>query len=132
MIKKNKMEITNSNQVVRSVWMVLKITFTVVPVVAGLDKFTDLLVNWDMYLNPDIASILPFSVHVFMQLVGVIEIVAGIIVLIKPSIGGWIVMAWLICIALQLIGMGKYLDVAIRDIVMSIGAMSVARLSRAV
>jgi uncharacterized membrane protein YphA (DoxX/SURF4 family) len=126
------MEITASNQIVRSVWMVLRITFGLVPIVAGLDKFADLLVDWDMYLNPQIASMLPFSAHVFMQIVGGIEIVAGLIVLAKPAIGGWIVMAWLICIALQLIVMGKYLDVAVRDLVMSIGAMSLARLSRAV
>jgi hypothetical protein len=126
------MEITNSNQVVRSVWTVLKITFTVVPVVAGLDKFTDLLTNWDLYLHPGIASMLPFSAHVFMQIVGVIEIIAGILVFAKPAIGGWVVMAWLICIALTLIASGKYLDVAVRDLVMSIGAMSLARLSKAV
>ena len=126
------MEMTNSNQIVRSVWTVLKITFTVVPVVAGLDKFTDLLTNWDLYLHPGIASMLPFSAHVFMQIVGVIEIIAGILVFARPAIGGWVVMAWLICIALTLIARGKYLDVAVRDLVMSIGAMSLARLSKAV
>jgi hypothetical protein len=126
------MEMTNSNQIVRSVWTVLKITFTVVPVVAGLDKFTDLLTNWDLYLHPGIASMLPFSAHVFMQIVGVIEIIAGILVFAKPAVGGWVVMAWLICIALTLIASGKYLDVAVRDLVMSIGAMSLARLSKAV
>jgi len=126
------MERINTNDTVRSVWMALRFTFGIVPIVAGLDKFTDLLTNWDMYLHPGIASMLPFSVHTFMQIVGVIEIVAGIIVLAKPSIGGWIVMAWLICIALTLIASGKYLDVAVRDLVMSIGAMSLARLSRVV
>jgi uncharacterized membrane protein YphA (DoxX/SURF4 family) len=126
------MEIITSNQTVRSVWTVLRFTFGLVPIIAGADKFTDLLTNWDMYLNPDIASMLPFSAHVFMQIVGGIEIVAGLVVLIKPSLGGWIVMAWLICIALQLIAMGKYLDVAVRDLVMSIGAMSLARLSKVI
>ncbi len=126
------MEMTNSNQIVRSVWTVLKITFTVVPVVAGLDKFTDLLTNWDLYLHPGIASMLPFSAHVFMQIVGVIEIIAGILVFAKPAIGAWVVMAWLICIALTLIASGKYLDGAVRDLVMSIGAMSLARLSKAI
>ena len=126
------MEMTNSNQIVRSVWTVLKITFTVVPVVAGLDKFTDMLTNWDLYLHPGIASMLPFSAHVFMQIVGVIEIIAGILVFAKPAIGGWVVMAWLICIALTLIASGKYLDVAVRDLVMSIGAMSLGRLSKVV
>ena len=126
------MEIANSNNVIRSVWIVLKITFSVIPVIAGLDKFTDLLVNWDMYLHPGIASMLPFSAHTFMQIVGIIEIIAGILVFIKPALGGWIVMAWLICIALTLIASGNYLDVAVRDIVMSVGAMSLARLSKAI
>ena len=126
------MEMTNSNQLVRSVWMVLKITFSVVPVVAGLDKFTDLLVNWDMYLHPGIVSMFPFSAHTFMQIVGIIEIIAGILVFIKPAVGAWVVMAWLICIALTLIASGNYLDVAVRDLVMSVGAMSLARLSKAV
>jgi len=85
-----------------------------------------------MYLHPGIASMLPFSVHTFMQIVGVIEIIAGILVFAKPVLGGYVVMAWLICIALQLIASGKYFDVAVRDLVMSISAMSMARLSRAV
>ena len=126
------METVVSSSTVRSVWTILRLTFGVVPIVAGADKFADLLTNWDLYLNPTIASMLPFSAHMFMQIVGGIEIVAGLIVLAKPSVGGWIVMAWLICIALQLIAMGKYLDVAVRDLVMSIGAMSLARLSRVV
>jgi hypothetical protein len=126
------MERVVSSPTVRSVWTILRITFGLVPIVAGADKFADLLTDWDMYLNPTIASMLPFSAHMFMQIVGGIEIVAGLIVLAKPSVGGWIVMAWLICIALQLMAMGKYLDVAVRDLVMSIGAMSLARLSRVV
>src|SRR6266513_2977694 len=115
------MEPTTSNQIVRSVWMVLRLTFGLVPIVAGADKFTDLLVNWDTYLNPDIASMLPFSAHVFMQIVGGIEIIAGLIVLAKPSVGGWIVMAWLICISLQLLAMAIYFDVAVRDLLMASG-----------
>ena len=126
------MEITTTNQTVKSVWTILKFTFGLVPIVAGADKFTDLLTNWDMYLHPGIASMLPFSPHVFMQIVGVIEIIAGIIVLARPAIGGYIVMAWLICIALQLIASGKYFDVAVRDLVMSISALSLARLSKVV
>jgi len=126
------MEVTNSNGIVRSVWSILRLTFGLVPIVAGLDKFTDLLTNWDMYLHPGIASMLPFSVHTFMQIVGVIEIIAGVLVLIRPAIGGYVVMAWLIGIALQLLASGKYLDVAVRDLVMSISAMSLARLSKVV
>ena len=123
---------TSTNSTVRSVQTILRFTFGLVPIVAGLDKFTDILTNWDMYLHPGIASMLPFSAHTFMQIVGVIEIIAGVIVLIRPVLGGYIVMAWLICIALQLIASGKYFDVAVRDLVMSISAMSLARLSRIV
>jgi hypothetical protein len=129
---KPKMERVISNPTARSVWTILRLTFGIVPIVAGADKFADLLTNWDMYLNPTIVSMLPFAPHLFMQIVGGIEIVAGLTVLAKPAVGGWIVMAWLICIALQLIAMGKYLDVAVRDLAMSIGAMSLARLSRVV
>ena len=126
------MESTQSNEIVRSVWTLLRFIFGIVPIVAGLDKFTDLLTNWDMYLHPGIASMLPFSVHTFMQIVGVIEIIAGILVFAKPLVGGYVVMAWLICIALQLIASGKYFDVAVRDLVMSMSAMSMARLSKVV
>jgi hypothetical protein len=126
------MEVTNANETVRSVWTLLRFTFGLVPIVAGLDKFTHILVNWDMYLHPGIASMLPFSAHTFMQIVGAIEIIAGILVLIRPLIGGYVVMAWLIGIALQLIASGSYLDIAVRDLVMAIGAYSLARLSRVV
>jgi len=126
------MELTNSNETVKSVWAILRLTFGLVPIVAGLDKFTDLLTNWDLYLHPGIASIIPFSAHTFMQIVGVIEIIAGLLVLIRPGIGAYVVMAWLICIALTLIASGRYLDVAVRDLVMSIGALSLARLTKVV
>jgi uncharacterized membrane protein HdeD (DUF308 family) len=72
---------------------------------------------------------LPVSVATFMMIVGVIEIIAGIIVLAKPTVGGYIVMIWLICIALNLISSGRYLDIAVRDLVMAIGAFSPARLA---
>jgi uncharacterized membrane protein YphA (DoxX/SURF4 family) len=126
------MEMTSSNETVKSIWQILRLTFGLVPIVAGLDKFTDLLTNWDIYLHPGLASMLPFSAHTFMQIVGVIEIIAGVLVLIRPAIGAWVVMAWLILIALQLLASGKYLDVAVRDLAMSIGAMSLARLSKVV
>ena len=85
-----------------------------------------------MYLHPGIISVLPFSAHTFMRIVGIIEIIAGILVFIKPAAGAWVVMAWLICIGLTLIANCNYLDVAVRDLVMSVGAMSLARLSKAV
>ena len=123
------METTNAS-LLKSVFNLLKLTYGLIPIVAGLDKFTDLLTDWDKYLNPDMAAMLPFSPHTFMMIVGVIEIVAGIIVLARPAIGGLIVSAWLVCIALQLIAGGMYFDIAVRDIAMAIGAFSMARLAK--
>ena len=111
---------------IRQLQGTLKVTFGLVPIVAGADKFTNLLTHWEDYLNK---SLIPFDPSVFMKVVGVIEIVAGIIVLVRPLIGAYIVMAWLICIALQLIAGGHYLDVAVRDLVMAIGAYTLAQLT---
>jgi hypothetical protein len=105
----------------------LKLTFGIVPIVAGLDKFTNLLTNWVDYLNK---GMVPIDALLFMKIVGVIEIIAGIIVLVRPLIGAYIVMAWLICIALQLLAGGHYLDVAVRDLVMAIGAYTLAQLTK--
>ena len=107
----------------------LKLTFGLVPIIAGADKFTNLLTNWEQYLNPAIASMLPFSAHTFMLIVGIIEIFAGIIVLTKTNIGAYIVSAWLVLIAITLIASGKFLDVAVRDLVMAIGAYSLAKIT---
>jgi len=107
----------------------LKYTYGIVPIVAGIDKFTNVLTDWKEYIAPSIAEHLPFSPATFMSIVGVIEIVAGLIVLIRPWIGGYIVMIWLIAIALNLLIGGHYYDVAVRDLVMAIGACSLAKLS---
>ncbi|MFB9843775.1 hypothetical protein [Mucilaginibacter ginsenosidivorans] len=113
----------------KDVQTILRLTFGLVPIVAGADKFTNLLTNWEQYLNPSLKMISPVSSHTFMMIVGVIEITAGIIVLIKPQIGSWIVSAWLVLIALTLIVSGSFLDVAVRDLVMAIGAFSLGKLS---
>lgn len=114
------------------IFKLLKFTFVIVPIVAGLDKFTNLLTDWAQYLNPTLQSIIPFSAHTFMMIVGVIEIVAGFIVLRKPQIGGFIVAAWLALIALTLLAGLNYMDVAVRDLVMAISAFTMARLSKVV
>jgi hypothetical protein len=116
----------------RQIQTILKTTFSIVPIVAGLDKFTNLLTNWADYLNNGLKHMLPIDASAFMKIVGVIEIIAGIIVWVKPKIGGYIVMAWLICIAFQLIPGGRYLDVAVRDLVMAVGVFSLAELSKQV
>lgn len=118
----------NSNE--NLVQTVLKYTFGIVPIVAGLDKFTNLLTDWSHYLAPGIGEMLPFSVGTFFVIVGIIEIIAGIIVFVRPVIGGYIVMVWLLLIALTLLFSGSYLDVAVRDVVMAIGAFSLAKLSQ--
>lgn len=115
---------------VNQVQTLLRFTYGLVPIVAGADKFLNLLTNWEQYLSPAMKRLLPFDAHIFMMLVGVIEIIAGFIVLAKPQAGGWIVSAWLLLIALTLLSSGSYLDVAVRDIVMAIGAYSLARLSK--
>ena len=114
---------------ISNVQTLLKFTYGLVPIVAGADKFTNLLTDWSHYLSPSFTSMLPVSAHVFMMIVGVIEIAAGTLVLFNPQKGGYLVSAWLILIALSLLAGGEYIDVAVRDIVMAIGAYSLAKLS---
>ena len=113
-------------------WMILRVTFGLVPIVAGLDKFFNLLADWEAYLNPVILGLIPVSRHLFMEAVGVIEIAAGILVLFRPRLGALVVTAWLTCIALSLLASGRYLDVAVRDLVMAIGAFTLANLTSVV
>jgi uncharacterized membrane protein YphA (DoxX/SURF4 family) len=116
---------------VRSSWWLLRVVFGVVPIVAGLDKFLGLLADWEAYLSPLARSLLPVSAHTFMLVVGVVEIAAGALTLARPRIGAWVVSAWLVAIALQLLTTGKYFDVAVRDLVMASGAYVLGRLSAA-
>ncbi|EMQ95483.1 Putative transmembrane protein [Xanthomarina gelatinilytica] len=104
-------------------------TFGIVPIVAGLDKFANILTDWTQYLSSGIVDMLPFEASTFMIVVGIIEIIAGVLVLLRPIIGSYVVMAWLILIALTLIFSGSFLDVAVRDLVMAIAAFSLAQLS---
>jgi uncharacterized membrane protein YphA (DoxX/SURF4 family) len=103
---------------------ILRWTYGLVPVVAGADKFMNLLTDWDKYLAPVVTDIIPLSPAVFMAVVGVIEIIAGVIVLVKPKLGSLVVAGWLLAIALNLLLTGQYFDVAVRDVVMAIGAFS--------
>src|SRR5699024_12154160 len=96
--------------------------FTINPIVAGLDKFFYLLVDWEKYFPDYLMSIVPVSLPTFVMIIGVIEIIAGFIVLTKTEIGAYIVSAWLAVIALILVFSGGFFDVAIRDIIMSIAA----------
>lgn len=110
-------------------YQILHLGFTVAPVVAGADKFLHLLTNWDNYLAPWIAQLSPVSAHSLMQLVGIIEIIAGVVVAVKPRIGAWVVFAWLWAIILNLLTYPGYYDIALRDFGLSLGALALARLS---
>ncbi|MEP6726305.1 MAG: hypothetical protein ABJC98_10835 [Bacteroidota bacterium] len=107
---------------------ILKYTYGIVPVVAGLDKFTNLLTNWKDYLGASFVNLLPFSAGTFMAMIGIIEIIAGMLVFMRPRIGAYVVMAWLIVIALSLVLAGHF-DIAVRDLVMAVGAFVLAQLS---
>jgi hypothetical protein len=113
----------------RQAFQILYFGFIVAPIVAGLDKFFHLLVNWDQYLAPVIAGFLPISPHTFMLAVGVIEVVAGILVAVRPSIGGLVVAAWLWGIILNLLLIPGYFDIALRDFGLSLSALALARLA---
>jgi len=110
-------------------YQILHIGFTVAPVVAGLDKFLHLLVNWDQYLAPWISRLSPIGGHDLMLVVGVVEMAAGVLVAIRPRLGAPIVAAWLALILLSLVSMGAYLDVALRDLGLSLGALALWRLA---
>lgn len=105
----------------------LRLTFGIVPIVAGLDKFTNLLVRWPQYLG-SLGDLLPMQPSLFMMIVGGIEVFAGVIVLTRPAVGSIIVMAWLIAISLSLLFSGYY-DVAVRDLVMALSAFVLYRLT---
>jgi uncharacterized membrane protein YphA (DoxX/SURF4 family) len=111
-------------------YSLLKIVYGVVPIVAGLDKFTNLLADWKTYLSPLVVSIVPFSPSTFLPIVGIVEIVAGLLVLSKYTrVGAYIVTVWLVLIALQLVSMGRFLDIAVRDLVMAAGAYALGRMA---
>jgi hypothetical protein len=112
-------------------YQLLHAAFVVAPVVAGLDKFFHLLVNWDQYLAPVVQGLLGGHGHAFMLAVGVIEIAAGLLVAFKPRIGGYVVAAWLWGIILNLLLIPGYYDIALRDFGLSLGALALARLSEA-
>lgn len=118
-----------STKTISEVQLILKLTYGIIPIVAGADKFTNLLTTWSDYLNPSLAAILPFSSSTFMMIVGVIEILAGILVFIDVQKGAYLVSAWLVLIALSLLASLNYLDIAVRDLAMAIGAFSLAKIS---
>ncbi|MEO3756751.1 DoxX family protein [Mycobacterium sp. B14F4] len=110
-------------------FLLLRIGFSVLPIVFGLDKFTDVLTRWDTYLAPWIVDLSPLSAQHTMLVVGVIEIVAGLTVAIKPRYGAYLVAAWLAAIIVNLVSYPGFYDVALRDFGLLLGALTLARLA---
>lgn len=107
----------------------LHVGFVAAPILAGLDKFANVLADWTDYLWGGIPDLLGVAPATFMAGVGVVEVVAGILVAVKPRIGGWVVAAWLVGIILNLLLLGDYFDVALRDLGLALGAFALARLA---
>jgi uncharacterized membrane protein YphA (DoxX/SURF4 family) len=117
------------NRNVEQAFQILRIGFTVAPILAGLDKFFDVLVDWDKYLSPIANNVLGGHGHAFMLVVGVIEIIAGIGVFLKPRVFAYIVATWLLLIIINLLTIPGYYDVALRDLGLMLGALALGRLS---
>jgi uncharacterized membrane protein YphA (DoxX/SURF4 family) len=120
----------NEQKVIESVWWTLRISFGLLPLLAGLDKFLNLLVYWPKYIAPIFATMMPVTASHFMHLVGVIEIAAGFGLLFTAwsKAFAYVVAGWLTCIAINLIA-GKIFDIAVRDLAMAVTAVSLARLT---
>src|SRR5205823_1471261 len=121
-------EARRDNPAYQAFWL-LRLGFTAAPILFGLDKFAHVLVNWDRYLAPWIDRIVPGTAHQAMYAVGVIEIVAGLVVFIRPRFGGYLVAAWLAGIIVNLLTYPGFYDIALRDFGLMLGVLTLARLA---
>jgi hypothetical protein len=112
-------------------YLILRTGFVVAPILFGLDKFTNLLTDWTIYLAPGIDRLVPGSATSAMVAVGVVEIVAGLVVAVRPKVGGYLVAAWLAGIITNLLLLGDHYDVALRDFGLLLAALALARLATA-
>ncbi len=108
---------------------ILQVAFVIAPLLAGLDKFFNLLTNWSQYLSPFVLQIIHYHAQGFMIFVGIIEIIAGIGMIVKPKVFSYIVCLWLLGIIVNLLLTGHYFDIALRDIGLLLAALALARLS---
>lgn len=120
----------SSSPALQAFWL-LRAGFTAAPILFGLDKFFNVMTDWPAYLWTGFASALPGSAEGLMLVVGVVEIAAGILVAVRPRIGGYVVAAWLAGIILNLVLVGGVLDIALRDFGLLLGAVALARLATA-
>jgi hypothetical protein len=110
-------------------FLTLRVGFVVAPILFGLDKFTNLLADWPTYLAPTIDRLVPGSAASAMLAVGVVEVVAGLVVAVRPKVGGYLVAAWLAGIIGNLLLLGDHYDVALRDLGLLLAALALARLA---
>lgn len=115
----------------RQAFLLLRTVFTVAPIIFGVDKFTNVLTDWTMYLAPVATSVVPLPATSFMYVVGVVEIVAGLAVAVRPRFGSLLVAVWLLGIIINLLVLGSYFDVALRDFGLLVAALALNRLSPA-
>lgn len=113
----------------RQAFMLLRTVFTVAPIIFGLDKFTNILTDWTIYLAPVATSVVPVPAQTFMYVVGVIEIVAGLAVAFRPRFGSLLVAVWLLGIIVNLLVLGNFFDVALRDFGLLVAALALNRLA---
>ena len=116
-------------QPARQAFLLLRTVFTVAPIIFGLDKFTNILADWTIYLAPQATAVVPLPAQTFMYLVGAVEIAAGILVAVRPQFGSLLVAAWLAGIIINLLLLGSFFDVALRDFGLLVGALALNRLS---
>ena len=109
--------------------ILLRTVFTIAPIAFGLDKFLELLTDWDKYLAPWINDLVPGTSHDAMLIIGVVEVVAGVLVAVAPRWGGYVVALWLAGIIVNLLTLGDYYDVALRDFGLLVAALALARLA---
>lgn len=124
------MDRLKSDPVFQAFWL-LRLGFTIAPIAFGADKFLHVLTNWDRYLAPRIDRLVPGTSHQAMYVVGVVEIVAGLVVLLAPRVGGYLVAAWLLGIIGNLLLIPGYYDVALRDFGLLLAALTLTRLAEA-
>src|SRR5213592_5018000 len=120
--------VTPRGDAARQAFYILRFGFTVAPIIAGADKFFHLLVDWDKYVAPWIVNIV-HNAQGFMLAVGVVEVIAGVIVAVKPKFGGYLVAAWLAGIIVNLVTYPGYFDIALRDLGLLLGALALAKLA---
>jgi len=113
----------------RQAFLLLRTVFTVAPILFGLDKFTNILTQWTVYLAPQATAVVPLPPQTFMYVVGVVEIIAGLAVALQPKYGSLLVAAWLAGIIVNLLLLGSFYDVALRDFGLLVGALALNRLA---